>query len=299
MHLTAKLSGMTVDEIFQMPDQTMEAYLRAFGFSTEFLDRFIRPFYAGVFLEAQMATSARMFAFVFKMLAEGQTSLPEEGMGALGAQLAADLQPGTLHLNSPVRELVRQGDRVTGIRLDEGRTVEADRVVVATEADKAAKLTGLPIDVEWRVSTDVAFALPESLYRDKLLVLHSNSGKLVNNFSQVSNVVPSYAPHGQHLLSATLLGNPSLSDAALAEQVKSEIAEHYPKAHPSSWKLLRISRIPWAQYAQPPGIFDRLPGQRTGVAGLVLAGEITSSSSLHGALVAGQRAAAAAMSIRG
>ena len=165
LQLTHKLTGLTVEQIFSMPDQTMSDYLRDFGFTNAFLERFIRPFYSGIFLESNMETSARMFAFVFKMLAEGQTSLPAAGMGALGAQIAADLNPGTLHLNSPVRELLRSGSRVTGILLEDGSRVEADTVIVAVEADKAARLTGIPVDTTWRVSTDVAFAIPESAAR--------------------------------------------------------------------------------------------------------------------------------------
>ncbi len=295
--LVAFLLPLSVEEIFKLPDMTMEAFLRGFGFSDAFLDHFIRPFFAGVFLENRMETSARMFAFVFKMLAIGQTALPADGMGALPRQIAADLKPGTLHLNSPIRDLVRSGNRVTGVRLEDGSTVEADRVVVATEADKAAKLTGLELPVEWRVSTDIAFSLHERLYRQKLLVLFTKPGALVNNIALVSNIAPSYAPSDRHLLSATVLGEPDLTDMELANRVKAEIADAFPKAHPETWDLLRVYRIRWAQYAQPVGIWERLPSAGTGTPGLILAGEITRSSSLHGALVSGQRAAGMAMRV--
>ena len=291
------LLPLSVDEIFKLPDTSMETFLRGFGFSDAFLDRFLRPFFAGVFLENKLETSARMFAFVFKMLAIGQTALPAEGMGALPQQIADDLRPGTLHLNSPVQELTRSRERVTGIKLEDGTMVAADRVVVAIEADKAAALTGLDLPVEWRVSTDITFDLPERLYRQKLLVLFTEPGALVNNCALVSNVVPSYAPEGRHLLSATVLGDPDLSDEELADRAKAEIAGAFPRSHPQDWKLLRVYRIRWAQYAQPAGIWDRLPSTRTGMPGLILAGEITSSSSLYGALVSGQKAAGLAMSV--
>ena len=57
-------------------------------------------------------------------------------------------------------------------------------------------------------------------------------------------------------------------------------------------------RARWAQFAQPAGIWDKLPDSRTLVPGLILAGEITVQSSLHGALVSGQRAAGLAMSVQ-
>jgi phytoene dehydrogenase-like protein len=115
----------------------------------------------------------------------------------------------------------------------------------------------------------------------------------------VSNVAPSYAPAGKHLLSCTVLGDPGRSDEELAQEVRSEMASHFPAADAASWQLLRVYRVRAAQYAQPAGIWEHLPEGRTPRPGLILAGEITVSSSLHGALVSGQRAAGLAMSVKG
>jgi phytoene dehydrogenase-like protein len=290
--LRGLLTGLTIEEIFQLPDTTLETYLRDFGFSDEFLNNFIRPFYGGIFLERDLQTSARMFAFVFKMLAEGDTAVPEMGMGALGEQMAAALAPGTLHLNTAVEALIRQGERVTGLRLANGQRVEADVVVLATEADEAARLTGQEIPLVPRASTCLYFVVPKPLYPEPLLLLFADPDSLVNNAAQLTNVAPSYAPPGQHLLSATVLGIPELSDEALARRVMAELAGRFPEANPSEWRLLRVYRIRWSQYAQPAGVWQRLPKPQTAVPGLVLAGEMTVSSSLHGALVSGQQAAA-------
>lgn len=296
--LTLLLKSMTVQQIFALPDQTMGAYLSDFGFSSEFIDRFIRPFYAGIFLDKSLETSSRMFAFVFKMLAEGQTAVPAKGMGALGQQFADTMTPGSIHLNSPVRKLVHKNGRVAGVELESGETVDADIVVLATEFDKAAQLAGLHLPAVWRVSNTLAFALPERLYREKLLTLFVSPEGLVNNAQMMSNVAPSYAPERQHLLTATVLGDPPLSDEELAAAAKAEIGAQFPDAQPESWRLLRIDRVRWAQFAQPVGIWDKLPDARTPLPGLILAGEITVQSSLHGALVSGQRAAGIALSTK-
>lgn len=285
------LMGLSVEQIFALPDKPLEAYLRDLGFTSDFLDNFIRPFYGGIFLERDLVTSARMFAFVFKMLAEGSTALPENGMGALGQQLAEGLTEGSLRLNSPVVELMQSNGRITGVKLADGQTVEADAVVVATEADVAASLTGLDIPTERRAVTCLYFALPEPLYDEKLLLLFTKPGSLVNNAALLTNIAPSYAPSGQHLLSVSVLGEPESDDAALAAAVKAELAGVLTDAHADSWRLLRVYRIRWAQFAQPAGIWERLPAPETRLPGLVLAGEITVSSSLHGALMSGQKAA--------
>ncbi len=292
------LRRMSVAEIFAMPDQTMGAFLAGFGFSPEFINRFIRPFYAGIYLEKDLQTSVRMFAFVFKMLAEGQTAIPSRGMGAIGQQFADTLAPDTVHLNSLVRTLLHKNGRVAGIVLEDGSKIEADSVVLATEFDNAALIGGLNLPAMWRVSTDVSFAVPAPFYGEKLITLFADGEGLVNNATLLSNVAPSYAPPGEHLLSATILGDTPLGDAELADAVKSEVGAQFPDAQPDTWRLLRVYRARWAQFAQPVGIWDRLPDTRTARPGLILAGEITVQSSLHGALVSGQRAAGLAMSVR-
>jgi phytoene dehydrogenase-like protein len=296
--LTLLFKSLSVEQIFTMPDQTMGAFLQEYGFSSDFIDRFIRPFYGGIFLEGDLSTSVRMFAFVFKMLAEGQTVVPEKGMGAIPQQFADTLAPGTLHVNSPVQALTIRGGRVVGIELEDESKVEADVVVLATEFDKAAQLAGLNLPAKWRVSNDISFALPEPLYREKLITLFTDPMTMVNNATLISNIAPSYAPEGQHLLTATVLGGSAFSDEGLADAVRKDISAQFPDSHPDTWRLLRVCRIREAQFAQPVGIWDKLPSSRTPLPGLILAGEITVQSSLHGALISGQRAAGLAMSVK-
>ncbi len=296
--LRLKLMGLTIDEIFALPDLTLQAYLRDFGFTDDYLDHFIRPFYGGIFLERDLSTSSRMFAFLYKMLAEGDSVLPAKGMGELGKQIAADLSANSVRPNTPVRELVKTGERVTGVRLEDGTTLDADDVIVATDAETAARLTGLNLPTEHRASTCLYFSVPEPFTPEKLILLFTEPGSLVNNAAFVTNVAPTYAPAGKHLFCATVLGSPPLGDADLVASVRAELGEKLPNANVAAWEFLTLYRITWAQFAQPPGIFDRLPSVATGVPGLTLAGEITQQSSLHGALVAGRAAAYSVLSGR-
>ncbi len=293
--LRLHLMSQTTEQIFRMPDQTTTDYLLGYGFSQEFLNRFARPFYGGIFLDKSLCTSARMFAFTFKMLSEGQTALPVQGMGAMAEQIAADLSPHTIHLNSKVTRLLKKGDRVIGIVLSDGTEVQAEQVVLATEANVTAELSGLDIPRASLSSTCLYFEVPEAFYSEKLLLLFADPTTLVNNASLLTNVAPSYAPAGKHLLSATVLGNPNLSEAVMAERVKTEIGAAYANANTEAWRLLRVYRVAWSQFAQPVGVWESLPESRSPIDGLILAGEITVSSSLHGALSAGQKAAQIAL----
>lgn len=57
-------------------------------------------------------------------------------------------------------------------------------------------------------------------------------------------------------------------------------------------RLLRVIRIPFAQFAQPPGFSEALADTKTPLPNITLTSEATSMSSLQGALESGERAAA-------
>ncbi|MCW3099218.1 MAG: UDP-galactopyranose mutase [Chthonomonadaceae bacterium] len=305
LRLRRDVRRVSLQEIAEFPDMPMEDYLREYGFSDRFINRFIRPFFAGIFLDYGLTTSVRMFGFVWKMLVDGRTAVPEKGMGAIPRQIEKGLAPDTVHLNSPVAELIRAEGRVMGIRMEGGETVEADAVVVATDAGVAARLTGLSLPTDHRSATCLYFLVPKPLNANRSILLfaepnaHAEGQPIVNNATMLSNVAPSYAGKGKHLLSVTVLGDSRLTNEELTRRAKGEIAPHFPKSDPDEWQLIQIYRIPWAQFRQPTGIFDRLPATETGTPGLFLGGEITVSSSLNGALVSGQRAAAAVLTALG
>ena len=293
--LRVDVGSLGIDEIFALPDMTLRHFLTEKGFSEEFLANFIRPFFGGIFLERQMETSARMFAFVFKMLAEGSTAVPAKGMEAIPRQLAACLPPERIRSSTGVESLLSATDGVRGVRLTSGEEWEAGATVVATEAETAARLIGIPLPLEYRASTCLYYEIPEPLSSDRLLMLFTEEDALVNNACMLSNVAPEYAPDGRFLLSATVLGLPELSDADLDIRVRADLGSRFPSANSALWRLLRIYRVPWSQIAQPEGIWSRLPSTRTSTRGLYLAGELTRSSSIEGALDAGARAAAAVL----
>ena len=53
-----------------------------------------------------------------------------------------------------------------------------------------------------------------------------------------------------------------------------------------------MDRVSFSQFAQPPGIYRRLPGNVTPTRGLFLASEATVDSSCNGAMLSGETAAA-------
>lgn len=297
--LAAELRAMSIDDLLAGPDQSTLAYLRARGFSRSAIDTFFRPFYGGIFLDRSLATSAKCFKFDFKLLSEGDTVVPALGMGAISRQLAAELyEAGSIRLGSRVAALLQEGPRVTGAALADGSRFTADAVVVATEAPEAARLSGMPMPEAHLGTTTLYFAGDAPLYHGKKLLLNAAPDALVNNAVLISNVAPGYAPPGAHLLSATILGVPTQDDAELAARTIADLRRMFAgdsaaQAALRGYRLLRVYRIPYAQFAQPPGIHPGLPDNRSGRPGLLFAGEFTEASSLNAAMISGEKCAAA------
>jgi phytoene dehydrogenase-like protein len=272
-----KLDGVDVSSL---------EYLRSEGFSERIVDDFYRPFYGGIFLDRSLSTSSRVLRFTFKMLAIGKTAVPDRGIGEIPKQLAARLPLGAVRANSPVRSLLREGGRIVGVEAA-GEEHEADAVVVATDAPVAERLAGVAAP-EGSVGQLCVYYAASGLGSGKKLVLNAEDGGFVNNAVEISAIAPSYAPRGQHLLSVLALGGFELSDAEIYRRGVEEVTRWYPEADLAP---LAIYRIPYAQFSQPPGIHERLPENRTGTPGLVLAGEYTEDSSINGSMLSGEKAA--------
>ena len=83
-----------------------------------------------------------------------------------------------------------------------------------------------------------------------------------------------------------------LSDEEIYRRGIAELSAWYPDA---DFRPLAVYRIPYCQFAQPPGVHAELPGNRTETPGLFLAGEYTEDSSINGSMLSGEKVAMEAM----
>jgi phytoene dehydrogenase-like protein len=270
-------------------DVSVYNYLRREGFSGRFIDRFFRPFYGGISLDRSLSISARVFRFTFRMMASGRTAIPARGMGGIPAQLAAGLPEGSVRLNSPVERPIREDGRVRGVEIPGGER-EADAVVLATDAPTAKVLSGerTPETSVGQLCIYYAAGRQDAFGSGKKIVLNAEDGGFLNNVVEISNVSRSYAPPGRGLVSAVALGGFELPDEEIYRKGLEELGDIAPEV---SFEPLAIYRLPYAQFAQPPGIHEKLPASRTVTPGLFLAGEYTQDSSINGAVLSGERAA--------
>ena len=279
-------------------DRSAYEALRLAGFGGAFVDRFARPFWGGILLDRSLSGSAGPLLFTLKMFLRGRAVLPAAGCGAVAEQLARRVPVGAIRLNAPVEALVREGadGRVTGVRAG-GETIGAAAVVVATDPPAAKTLTELDAIPDVGAPCFTAYL---GSRRDpglgKRLALDGTGRLTLNDLAPISAVAPSYAPPGHHLLAASTVGAAALAgdEEALAHRLRLDTA--LLLGHdPADWTVLRTYRVPFAQFAQPPGIHGRLPMNRTGVPGLYLASEATVDSSQNGAILSGEAAARAVL----
>jgi phytoene dehydrogenase-like protein len=278
-------------------DRSVYQELRRRHFSEDgFITNFARPYFGGVLLDRELSSSARTLYFIFKMLASGKTVIPEGGIGEISTQLASRLPANAIRLETRVEGIVEADERAVGVTLTGGEEMQGDAVVVATDATTAAALTGLEAPTEGMSVTCVYFAATEKLYDGPALLLNANPEAFVNNVVQISNLSSAYAPKGQHLLSATVLGAPEMSDADLAARCREDMTSWFPGKDLAKLRQVGIYRVKFAQFRQPPGVFATLPPNATPTRGLFLAGEYTESSSINGAMRSGAMAAQSVLS---
>lgn len=276
----------------KVSDRTSEQELLRRHFTEErVIGAVARPFYGGLFLDRKLDTSARMLLFTTKLLASGAMVIPEQGIGALADQLAAALPSGAIKLETRVEGIVEADGRAVGVTLTGGEEMQGEAVIIAADAPNAQRLLNRELPSEAAAATCLYFTTTERLYSGPKIIFNANPDAFVNSAVQISNISPSYAPKGQHLLSVTALGAPELSDADLAARCREDMAPWFPGKDLTKLRHLATYRIRFAEFHQPPGIFTQLPSNVGATGGVFLAGEYTCSSGIHGAMLSGEQAA--------
>lgn len=263
-------------------------YLKRLGFSENFQSGFLRPFFRGIFLEADLSTSARMFHFVFGMMARGKTVLPLTGMEAIPRQMASRLHPDSILTGSRCASLRAGTAEFAG-----GKAIRFRRAVLATEAAVAHRLLGWPGPPAARATTCLYFAATRSPLARPAICLNGDGKGVVNHVAVPSDVSPRYAPPGASLISVSVVGVPSVPDGELARMVREELRGWFG-ASVEAWEFLCTYRIPAALPNQDPGSLAQL---HSGALpdGVVLCGDHTADGSIDGALRSGRAAAEAVL----
>ncbi len=253
--LRAEVQRGPIDAIFRRPETSTHERLHGVGFSSDMIESFLRPLFAGILLDPDLRASSRMFDFVFRMLAQGDAVVPAAGMGAIPEQMAARLPKGSIRLGARVAS-VAPGK----VRLSSGEAVE------------------------------VYFAAEAAPVSEPVLMLDGERRGPVNNLCFPSQVEPACAPPGATLVSASVLEGSGLAPGAVEDATRAQLETWFGPAV-RSWRHLRTYHIPHAQPEQLPPALDTHGRPVRLAPGLYVCGDHRETASIDGAMVSGRRAA--------
>ena len=265
--------------LLQGTDRSTLDELRAEGFSERMIDRFFRPLFGGIQLDPSLATSRRMFDVIFRMLADGDSAVPADGMQAIPEQMASRLPAGTIEL----------GVRATGV--ESGRVLTGDAsiaartVVVACDGPAAAALLGLE-PVASKPAGAVWFSAATAPADDRLVFLDGEGGPALN-VAIMSNVAPGYAPPGRATVVAAF---PGVAERDL-EHLARRTLRTWWGGDVDVWDVLAVQHIAHGQPDRGMPLHPKLPVRLTD--GLYVCGDHRDTASIQGALYSGRRCAEA------
>lgn len=264
-------------QLLRAEDGTTYDSLRRRGFSDAIIERFFRPLVGGIQLDPTLGDSHRMFDVIFRMLADGDSAVPAGGMQQIPAQLAAQLPDGAVHLGTRATSTT-----ATSVTVEGGDELAASAVVVATEGPAAARLLDLP-PVGGKAVGCVYFAAPEPPTTERLVILDGTGQGPVLNVAVMSNVAPTYAPDGRHLVVAALPGH---TGERIEHDTLTQLRGWWgPQV--DAWDHVATYRIEHGQPTQAPPF---APKQRVQLDdGRFVCGDHRDTASIQGAMYSGRR----------
>lgn len=268
----------TISALNSDPETTSELMTR-YRFSEKFQRNFLRPFFAGIFLDESLRQPASLFFYYMKQFLEGKAALPKQGMGAIALDLASEIP----------KEKVRKGVSVTEIKgkslvLTDGETVHFDQLILATDPQHASELLHVAFPSHAHFSSKTFYfsmnqCLETSMPLIHLMPIHSSP---LLHFSCLSQVNPALAPEGKHLISATSL-QMDLTDKEVAEELARVLG-----LSTNDFVFLKSFSIPHSLFKV--GSFTEVY-QKAEEENIILAGDYTLFPSLQAALSSGRLAA--------
>jgi len=289
IRLALNVRSGTPSRIFQRQDMPTMAFLRSKGFSEKIIQRFFRPFFAGVCLDPEITASSRVFQYIFRIFAEGDVALPGLGMAAIVDQLMENLPPDRIRTETRVESIHPEGAVLVS-----GETIDGCAVVLATEGPETARLAGTPVQGGSHGELCLYFAAEEPPIDEPYLILNGDGTGWVNSLTVPSVVAPTYAPAGLHLISVVVIGHLDAGDSSVETIVRRELTGWFGPVV-DDWRHLKTYRIEHALPAQPPPMPDPTLAATSFKPGIFVCGEYGSVPGIQWAMLSGRHAAEAVL----
>ncbi|WP_300464067.1 NAD(P)/FAD-dependent oxidoreductase [Desulfobacula sp.] len=234
--------------IFESTDMRTIDFLRSYPFSDRIIERFFRPFFAGVCLDPDLNASSRVFRYLFNIFASGDAALPAKGMGAIPIQLSEGIPANQIRLGASV-ELI--GD--DGVTLTNGQKITGRTIVIATEGPETQRLLKLPVKSNSKGERCLYFSAEKPPISSPFLILNGEGKGLINNIAIPTLTAPSYSSSGRHLIAVVVLDHPSMDNESLEHSVRSELRQWFGDPV-RNWEHIKTYHIDHALPDQSPPV---------------------------------------------
>ncbi len=215
LKLNLNLKNKSLEDIFESPERTTQEYLVELGFSSKIIERFFKPFFAGIFLEPDLRTSSRMFEFVYKMFGEGYAAIPKLGIGEISKQLKSKLHRTEFILNCEVEEVTNDH-----ILLRDGEKKPHDGVIIASNASSLVPSLKDP-EISWKGCMCVYFEVDETNIPKNTIALIGEPGNYANNLYAYADTGT-----GKTILSVTTLQQGKKPDKEIIDTIIAEVKKY-------------------------------------------------------------------------
>ncbi|WP_435413186.1 NAD(P)/FAD-dependent oxidoreductase [Psychroserpens mesophilus] len=280
LKLNSTLKKTSIETIFSSPETTTLSYLESKGFSKDIINKFYKPFFAGIFLEPQLNTSSRMFKFVYKMFGEGHAVLPKAGIEAIPRYLQKQLKHTSFRFNTKVTAV--NDDHLV---LENGDKIRTHFSIIATEASHL--IPNLKQTTKWKSCDNLYFTMETRAIDKPIIGLISNRNTLINNLFFHSSLNTA-SETKRELLSVTIVKNHNLDEKRLIENVQIELEKLCGISNTHFLKRYQITKaLPELNNLQ----YDCSPTETQLKPTIFLAGDQQLNGSLNAAMLSGQRAA--------
>ena len=277
LKLNNRLKRKSIDEIFESHETTTLQYLIEFGFSPKIIERFFKPFFAGIFLESSIQTSSRMFEFVYKMFGEGYATIPKLGIGEISNQLKNKLHHTEFIFNCEVKDITN--DKILMVS---GENLPHDGVIIATNSTSMIR-SHKGSDMKWKCCMCLYFEVDQTNIPANTIALIADGGNYANNLYAYTDVKT-----GKTILSVTTLEHMNKTDAEIIENIIAEVKKYTG--------ALKVDFIHHYRIKQAlPDILNLKmtvqPGENQVMDNIFLAGDALMNGSLNAAMESGRIAA--------
>jgi protoporphyrinogen oxidase len=277
LKLNLNLKNKSLDEIFESPERTTQEYLVELGFSSKIIERFFKPFFAGIFLEPDLRTSSRMFEFVYKMFGEGYAAIPKLGIGEISKQLKSKLHRTEFIFNCEVEEVTNDH-----ILLRDGEKKPHDGVIIASNASSLVPSLKDP-EISWKGCMCVYFEVDETNIPKNTIALIGEPGNYANNLYAHTDTGT-----GKTILSVTTLQQGKKPDKEVIDAIMTEVKKYAGSSRVNYIQHYRINQaLPDIQGLK----MTAQPSESQVLENVFLAGDYLLNGSLNAAMESGRVAA--------